>query len=69
MASNPFFYRAQDGRRLQAINSEDRCEMVAEFSWAECRAALQVCCLQATVYQAIHRRLRELERQRLERAS
>lgn len=69
MPADPFEYVADDGRRLRAIHEEDRCAMVQSFSVAECRQALQHVCLQTSVYQAIQRRMRALERQRLGRTA
>ena len=65
MGGNPFEYKVPTGQVVEVLNAADRCERVKSFTWAECQAAMKRACLQATVYQAIQRRLRQLERERL----
>lgn len=67
--ANPFEKALPCGKSVAVVNADERCEMVLAFTWTQCRAAMKHACLQASVYQAIQRRLRQLERERLERAS
>lgn len=62
---NPFQTTSPSGHVVETLNAADRCQMVKSFSWAQCQAAMKANCLQATVYQAIQRRLRELQRERM----
>ncbi|MBL4838416.1 MAG: hypothetical protein JKY34_12650 [Kordiimonadaceae bacterium] len=59
---NPFL-REQVGRGAQVVDVVGRCDAVAEFSLQQCRNALFVPDLQATVQQAIGRRIRYLKKQ------
>ena len=59
---NPFL-REQIGPGAQVVDVVGRCDAVAEFSLQQCRNALFVPDLQATVQQAIGRRMRYLNKQ------
>lgn len=49
------------GRGVQTVAAADRMELVKKFDASQCRAALKLPDLQATVRQAIERRLKRLE--------
>lgn len=59
---NPFD-RPQISPGAQVVDTAGRLDAVRRFSVAQCAAGLQVPGLQPTVAQAIHRRVRQLERQ------
>ncbi len=63
---NPFRKRAYGifGGHVEAVDAVSRIDMVRSFNPFKCNAALRVPGLQATVRQAIERRLRELARGR-----
>ncbi len=60
---NPFRKRAC-GRHVEAVDAVSRIDMVRSFNPFKCGAALRVPGLQATVRQAIERRLRQLTKER-----
>ncbi|MFW6340999.1 MAG: hypothetical protein ACOC0Q_09035 [Wenzhouxiangella sp.] len=62
---NPFEYEIYGGRIVQACDAQSRCDRVRNFTRAQCEAAMKITYLQASVYQAIQRRLRQLEREKL----
>ncbi len=59
--SNPFRTHGQSGEAVDAVS---RIDMVRSFNPFKCNAALRVPGLQATVRQAIQRRLRQLAKKR-----
>lgn len=61
---NPFEYEIYGGQIVQACDAQSRCDMVKNFSRKQCHAAMEITYLQASVYQAIQRRLRALDRER-----
>lgn len=62
---NQFERKTPTGRTVQTCDAADRCEMVRTFTRQQCEQAMRINMLQASVYQAIQRRLREIERERL----
>ena len=62
-ARNPFL-TPEYGPGVQTTAAADRITKVKDFNTAQCRAALKVSDLQATVRQAIERRLRALSKER-----
>lgn len=61
--SNPFAC-PQLGPGFQIVDDHERIQAVKEFDAAQCRAALELPDLQATVRQAIERRLRHLDKEK-----
>lgn len=61
-ARNPFLC-PEYGRDVQTVDVAGRVEHVKHFNTAQCRAALKLPDLQATVRQAIERRLRRLAKE------
>ena len=59
-ARNPFLCPPGYGRGVQTVSAVDRVEAVKDFDASQCRAALRLPDLQATVRQAIERRLRAI---------
>lgn len=59
--SNPFRRHGQSG---EAVDAASRIDMVGSFNPFKCQVALRMPGLQATVRQAIQRRLRQLDRER-----
>jgi hypothetical protein len=49
------------GRGVQTVAAADRIEMVKKFDASQCRAALKLPDLQATVRQAVERRLKKVK--------
>ncbi len=62
-STNPFKSVVIDGKQFYRISADERVEMVAKFTEAQCHAALQVEGLQKTVTTAVARRLRKLAKQ------
>ena len=60
--SHPFYSGTYNGHDCYYVTADDRVKRVAEFDLDTCRAALQLEDLQATVRQALERRIRKLER-------
>lgn len=65
---NPFRAGVYNGVQMYHQTAEDRVRAVADFSRAECEAALQVPNLQKTVVTAVKRRLRLLDKSQKEAA-
>ena len=57
---NPFAGQWPGMKNVQAVDAESRKRMVAEFTAAECCAALELPGVQNTVVDAIKRRLKAL---------
>ncbi len=59
---NPFITLKIGVQEIGACSAQDRIAMVRRFDLIQCRAALNLPHLQATVIQAIERRLRAIQR-------
>ncbi len=61
-ATHPFYSGTHNGRDFYCIAADDRVKRCADFDLETCHAALKLDGLQATVKQALERRIRKLER-------
>lgn len=59
---HPFYSGTYNGRDCYCMTADDRVNRVAGFDLETCQDALKIGGLQATVKQAIERRMRKLER-------
>ena len=59
---NPFSTGTWMGHEMEAVDTDSRIRMVRNFNKDQCQRALLVTGVQKTVADAIHRRLRKLQR-------